>query len=81
MFIKSLTLRSAIVSTLALSLIAAVAADKKIDASKLPPAADKKGVTYEADIKPIHEKSCFKFQSRIEEAIPNFVGPELMFRL
>ena len=38
----------------------AVAADKKIDTSKLPPASDKKGVTYDKDIKPIFEKSCFK---------------------
>jgi len=30
------------------------------DLSKLPPAADKKGVTYEKDIRPIFEKSCFK---------------------
>jgi len=29
-----------------------------IDASKLPPSADKKGVTYAADIKPIFDKSC-----------------------
>ena len=36
------------------------AADKKIDVSKLPPAADKQGVTYAADIKPIFEKSCIK---------------------
>ena len=38
-----------------------VAADaKKVDLSKLPPASDKKGLTYEKDIKPIFEKSCFK---------------------
>jgi mono/diheme cytochrome c family protein len=30
------------------------------DISKLPPAAAKTGVTYDADIKPIFEKSCFK---------------------
>ena len=30
-----------------------------IDASKLPPVADKKDVTYSQDIKPIFEKSCF----------------------
>jgi mono/diheme cytochrome c family protein len=28
------------------------------DAKKLPPAADKKGVTYTVDIKPILDKSC-----------------------
>ncbi len=32
----------------------------EIDASKLPPASDKKDVTFEKDIKPIFEKSCFK---------------------
>lgn len=35
-------------------------AETKIDKSKLPPASDKKGVTYVADIKPIFEKSCVK---------------------
>ena len=45
----------------AASLLNGLAADKKaIDVSKLPPAADKKGVTYDADIKPIFEKSCIK---------------------
>jgi mono/diheme cytochrome c family protein len=45
----------------AASLLTGLAADKKaIDVSKLPPAADKKGVTYDADIKPIFEKSCIK---------------------
>ena len=38
--------------------IAIQAADP--DISKLPPAATKTGVTYDADIKPIFEKSCFK---------------------
>lgn len=37
----------------------AVAKDKiSIDVSKLPPPADKKGVTYEADVKPMFDKSC-----------------------
>jgi mono/diheme cytochrome c family protein len=38
--------------------LAASAAD--VDISKLPPASDKKGVTYDKDIKAIFEKSCFK---------------------
>ena len=38
--------------------IAIQAADP--DISKLPPAATKTGITYDADIKPIFEKSCFK---------------------
>ena len=37
-----------------------IAADKPVDTSKLPPASDKKGVTYDKDIKPIFEKACFK---------------------
>lgn len=49
-----------IVSALAISLLTVVAAEKKVDVSKLPPASDKKGVTYANDIKPIFEKSCFK---------------------
>lgn len=36
------------------------AADDAVDLSKLPPASDKKGVTYENDIKPIFDKHCFK---------------------
>jgi uncharacterized membrane protein len=35
-------------------------AETKIDKTKLPPASDKKGVTYAADIKPILDKSCVK---------------------
>jgi mono/diheme cytochrome c family protein len=42
------------------SAFVAAAADKKVDTSKLPPASDKKGVTYDKDIKPIFEKSCCK---------------------
>jgi len=45
----------------AASLVTVFAADKKaVDVSKIPPASDKKGVTYAADIKPIFEKSCVK---------------------
>ena len=33
------------------------------DASKLPPAGKKQGVTYDADIKPLFEKSCLKCHS------------------
>jgi len=43
----------------------AMAADKKIDVSKidvskLPPPADKKGITYAKDIRPLFEASCFR---------------------
>jgi hypothetical protein len=50
-----------ITATVGIASVALVArADTKIDTSKLPPASDKKGVTYAADIKPIFEKSCVK---------------------
>jgi hypothetical protein len=40
---------------------ALLAADgKPVDVSKLPPPADKKGLTYEKDIKPMLENSCLK---------------------
>jgi len=40
--------------------VVANAADKTFDVSKLPPAAAKQGVTFDSDIKPIFEKSCYK---------------------
>jgi len=43
---------------LALTSIAAEKAKGSVDVSKLPPAADKKDVTYAADIKPIFDKAC-----------------------
>ena len=46
--------------SVSVSLSTALAADKKVDTSKIPPAADKQGGTYTADIKPIFEKSCVK---------------------
>jgi mono/diheme cytochrome c family protein len=48
---------------LALGLLGAQGAEKKkqpLDLSKIPPAADKTGVTYASDIKPIFDKSCIK---------------------
>jgi uncharacterized membrane protein len=50
----------AISFVLALSVCAAMADDKKLDPSKLPPAAGQKDVTYAKDIKPILDKSCVK---------------------
>lgn len=35
-------------------------AEEKVDTSKLPPPAQKQGLTYETDIKPIFDKSCVK---------------------
>jgi hypothetical protein len=55
-------MNSSILSVLALAGTAAVAlaADApKVDVSKLPPPAAKRGVTYAKDIKPIAEKACF----------------------
>ena len=52
-----------IVTTLISGLSLAAFAADEIDTSKLPPPADKKGVTYEADIKPIFENSCVKCHS------------------
>jgi mono/diheme cytochrome c family protein len=54
---KSYRIITAIGAAAALTLFAA---DKKVDVSKLPPPADKKGVTFAKDIKPLFEKSCFK---------------------
>ena len=61
MLLKSLTLNSTVAAIVGCSLLSTVAADKKeVDVSKLPPASDAKGLTYDKDIKPIFEKSCFK---------------------
>jgi hypothetical protein len=47
--------------TILLGVIATtLAAHADIDVKKLPPAAAKTGLTYDKDIKPIFEKSCFK---------------------
>lgn len=54
---KSYRIITAIAAAAALTL---VAAEKKVDVSKLPPPADKKGLTYAKDIQPLVEKSCFK---------------------
>lgn len=48
-------------AALAVCTTAVFAAD--IDASKLPPASSKTGVTFANDIKPIFEKSCFNCHS------------------
>jgi len=48
---------------ISLSLLAADKDKKPVDASKLPPAAAKTGLTFEKDIKPILEKSCVKCHS------------------
>ena len=60
MKITSGSLSLAIASVLAFSLTTVYAADKKPDISKLPPAASKKDLTYDKDIKPLLETSCLK---------------------
>ena len=61
MLIKSVTPKICVAATLVISLLGAVAADKKsVDVSKLPPPSDAKDLTYDKDIKPIFEKTCFK---------------------
>ena len=52
---KTRFLAFSIVSVLALTVVAAGP-----DLSKLPPAAKKTGLTYDKDIRPMFEKSCFK---------------------
>jgi hypothetical protein len=48
---------TALALTVALG-VSVVANATDVDISKLPPASDKKDVTFEKDIKPIFEKSC-----------------------
>ncbi len=62
---KSLLFSLSTACALILAFSASRAADneKKVDLSKLPPAADTKGLTYDKDIKPILEKSCVKCHS------------------
>jgi len=60
---KSFVLIAGLAVTLSLSLSAADKDKKPVDISKLPPASDRKGLTYEKDIKPIFEKSCLKCHS------------------
>ncbi len=57
---KNKILTLALASGFSLAVFSVSAAEKKVDISKLPPASDKKEVTYAKDIKPIFEKSCFK---------------------
>jgi uncharacterized membrane protein len=52
-----------LILTFALSTFTMAAFAAEPDISKLPPAAKKAGVTFDADIKPIIEKSCLKCHS------------------
>jgi len=56
------TLLTCIAGALMVFVASSNAAEKKaaVDVSKIPPASDKTGLTYAADIKPIFEKSCTK---------------------
>ena len=53
-------LKTLIIIGFTTAVAASLTAADKPDISKLPPAAKKTGVTYDADIKPIVEKSCVK---------------------
>jgi cytochrome c5 len=55
---KRLLATAAATVAVAAAAVSATAAD--IDASKLPPASDKKGVTFAKDIQPLFERSCYK---------------------
>jgi len=58
---RMLIAKACVVAILGFSVVGAGAADKKeVDVSKLPPVSDAKDVTYDKNIKPIFEKSCFK---------------------
>lgn len=57
-----MTLKNLIL-TVSLTCVAGVVSAADVDVSKLPPAAKKAGVTFEADIKPFFEKSCVKCHS------------------
>ena len=54
-----MNIRTTLALTIALG-ISAVAWAGDVDTGKLPPASDKKDVTYEKDIKPLFESSCVK---------------------
>ena len=62
---------------LATVLTASAADDKKVDLTKLPPASDKKDVTFAKDIQPIFKESCFKCHGA-EADVPR---PKGKFRL
>jgi mono/diheme cytochrome c family protein len=47
-------------AALAVTAGALIATAKEVDASKIPPASDRKDVTYVRDIKPIFDNSCIK---------------------
>lgn len=49
-----------ILSGIVASALFALALNAAVDVSKLPPASDKKGVTFAKDIKPLFEASCVK---------------------
>ncbi len=58
-YLRILCLAS-ILAALATSAFAAEKGKAKVDVSKLPPASDKKDVSFASDIQPIFEKSCVK---------------------
>ena len=55
-----MTIDRILVRTVATAILVPSVFAANVDVSKLPPASDKKGVTFATDIKPIFEKSCVK---------------------
>jgi len=53
------TLIGAVAVVLCWPFLAVLAADPKVDLSKLPPPSEQKGLTYAKDIRPIFERHCF----------------------
>jgi len=60
MTVKSITTITALLGVLVASVSTTRA---EVDLSKLPPPADRKGVSYEKDIKPLFEASCIRCHS------------------
>lgn len=59
--IPMLPAAAVLTATLALAVgLTQASAAEKIDVSKLPPPSTKTGLSYEKDIQPLFEKSCFK---------------------
>ena len=56
-------LKYSLVFAFSISLLVASAMAAEPDISKLPPPSDKKGLTFEKDVKPLVEKSCIKCHS------------------
>lgn len=59
-FLSQMTAMKLQLLAVSLLVASATAFAAEVDVSKLPPAATQTGITFDKDIKPIFEKSCFK---------------------